>query len=76
MNWRDPAERFALIQRVGVTEYKRLHAEHMAKSVVETVTAMRSAAPSRNASAWSTGSARPAARALTKTNVGVQRSSD
>jgi hypothetical protein len=37
MNWHDPAERFALIQRVGVTEYKRLHAEHMAKSVVETV---------------------------------------
>jgi hypothetical protein len=37
INWHDPAERFALIERVGVAEYTRLHAEHMAEPVIETV---------------------------------------
>jgi hypothetical protein len=39
INWHDPAERLALIERVGIAEYTRQHAEHMAKSesVVETV---------------------------------------
>lgn len=35
-NWNDPASRAALIERVGVAEYNRLHAEHMKKSVVGT----------------------------------------
>jgi hypothetical protein len=37
MNWDDPAERAALIERVGIDEYNRLHAEHIAQSVVSTV---------------------------------------
>ena len=37
INWHDPAERFALIERVGVAEYTRQQAEHMAKSVAESV---------------------------------------
>ena len=37
INWHDPAERFALIERVGVAEYTRQHAEHMAESVAESV---------------------------------------
>jgi hypothetical protein len=37
INWHDPAERFALIESVGVAEYTRHHAEHMAESVAEHV---------------------------------------
>ena len=37
INWYDPAERFALIERVGVAEYTRQQAEHMAESVAEHV---------------------------------------
>jgi hypothetical protein len=37
INWHDPAERFALIEGVGVAEYTRQHAEHMAKHVAEHV---------------------------------------
>jgi hypothetical protein len=35
INWHDPAERFALIGRVGVAEYTRQRAEHMAQHVAE-----------------------------------------
>jgi hypothetical protein len=35
INWHDPAERFALIERVGVAEYTRQRAEHVAESVSE-----------------------------------------
>jgi hypothetical protein len=37
INWHDPAERFALIEGVGVAEYTRQHAEHMAKHVADHV---------------------------------------
>jgi hypothetical protein len=37
INWHDPAERLALVERVGVEEYNRQHAEHMRRSVVATV---------------------------------------
>ena len=37
MNWYDPAERAALIERVGIDEYNRLHAEHMRDSIVAVV---------------------------------------
>lgn len=37
MNWDDPAERAALIERVGVTEYNRMVAQHRKDSVVVTV---------------------------------------
>ena len=37
INWHDPAERFALIESVGVAEYTRQHAEHVAESVAESV---------------------------------------
>ena len=37
MNWDNPADRFALIERVGANEYNRLIKEHFRKSVVATV---------------------------------------
>jgi hypothetical protein len=37
MNWDDPAERLALIERVGVDEYNRLIQQHFKDSVVLTV---------------------------------------
>jgi hypothetical protein len=37
MNWDDPAERAALIERIGVDAYNRQHAEHMKSQVRETV---------------------------------------
>lgn len=37
MNWDNPEDRAALIERVGVEEYNRLHAEHRKASVVATV---------------------------------------
>jgi hypothetical protein len=37
MNWDDPTERFALIERVGHEEYNRLFAEHQKASVIATV---------------------------------------
>jgi hypothetical protein len=37
MNWDDPAERLALIERVGADEYNRLFKEHRRSSVVATV---------------------------------------
>ena len=37
MNWNDPAERAALIERVGANEYNRLMSEHIAASTIETV---------------------------------------
>lgn len=37
MNWCDPAERGALLSRVGVREYARQHAEHVKASTVEHV---------------------------------------
>jgi hypothetical protein len=37
MNWDNPAARARLIERVGVAEYNRQHAAHVARSTVETV---------------------------------------
>lgn len=37
MNWDDPRDRGALIERVGVEEYNRLHAEHMQATTVSVV---------------------------------------
>ena len=37
MNWDNPSERLALIQRVGPDEYNRAFAEHMEASTVATV---------------------------------------
>lgn len=37
INWDDPAERFRLIDQVGLEEYNRLHADYRKKSVVATV---------------------------------------
>ncbi|WP_233854160.1 hypothetical protein [Paraburkholderia sp. HD33-4] len=37
MNWDDPAERAALAERVGPTEYNRLFSEHLDASIVEWV---------------------------------------
>jgi hypothetical protein len=34
MNWDDPAQRLALIERVGVTEYNRLQRENFARSTL------------------------------------------
>jgi hypothetical protein len=36
MNWDNPEERLALIERVGIEEYKRLHAAHLEASTVGT----------------------------------------
>ena len=41
MNWDDPTERAALIERVGPMEYNRLHAQHQDASVVEIVAGWR-----------------------------------
>lgn len=37
MNWDDPAQRYALIDRVGPAEYNRLMQQHLEDSVLETV---------------------------------------
>lgn len=37
MNWNDPEQRLALVERVGHVEYNRLHAEHMKAIAVATV---------------------------------------
>jgi hypothetical protein len=37
MNWDDPTARFELIERVGPTEYNRLHREHIEASTIERV---------------------------------------
>lgn len=37
MDWDDPAERSALIERVGPQEYNRQFAEHRKSSVISTV---------------------------------------
>lgn len=37
MNWDNPAERFALIERVGVAEYNKAHEEHIRQTTVATV---------------------------------------
>jgi len=37
MNWDDPAERVALLERVGPIEYNRQHAENMRARVVSRV---------------------------------------
>lgn len=37
MNWDDPAERYALIERVGPDEYNRLQQQHFKDSAVDTV---------------------------------------
>lgn len=37
MDWDDPAARAALITRVGIAEYNRLHMEHMEASTVSRV---------------------------------------
>lgn len=37
MNWDRPEERAELIERVGPAEYNRLHAEHLAATVIKTV---------------------------------------
>jgi len=36
INWDDPAERLALIERVGADEYNRLAQEHFRKTTVAT----------------------------------------
>lgn len=40
-NWDDPADRARLIERVGIAEYNRLHAEHVRRSAVACVTGYR-----------------------------------
>ena len=37
MNWDDPAERLALIERVGIEEYNRQTREHLEASIVSRV---------------------------------------
>ena len=37
MNWDDPAERYHLIERVGIDEYERQQAEHNRASTVATI---------------------------------------
>ena len=41
MNWNDPAERAALIERVGGQEYNRLFQEHVEQSTVAFVNGYR-----------------------------------
>jgi len=38
MDWNNPEARLAMLERVGVNEYNRLHAEKMKADTVETVT--------------------------------------
>jgi len=37
INWSDPVARYELAERVGVTEYNRLIAEHHKDSIIEVV---------------------------------------
>ena len=37
MNWNDPEQRLALIERVGSDEYSRLHREEMQRQTIRTV---------------------------------------
>jgi hypothetical protein len=37
MDWNNPEARLAMLERVGVNEYNRLHAEKMKADTVETV---------------------------------------
>lgn len=37
IDWDDPAARAGLIERVGVAEYNRLHAQHRRDNIVATV---------------------------------------
>ena len=41
MNWDSPEERYALTQRVGITEYNRLFQEHVKESTAAIVNGYR-----------------------------------
>lgn len=41
IDWNDPAARSRLIDRVGIAEYNRLHADQMARDAVVTVNGHR-----------------------------------
>lgn len=75
MNWDDPSERFALIERVGPEEYNRLFAAYQKESIVETVNGypIRPVVSARWGQLWAVGggtaystldAARTAAQAL------------